>query len=384
MPEDGILYCGGFAFYLKPTKTGNNSGPPITLERVRVSAHVSFAPPIQIISTGMSPDLSRGGHNINFFTLPPNEFALSILSGGVAYDIAYASSRQDFAYNLREKGSFYPLNDVPGVQEFLDGCFPYIRDAATDKNGDIWMLPVSVNVGAIIYHDENSKKAGLDFANAATVNDIVRNIEKGIEYDPTELNYRFLTTELLRESIFKYLRNSKTLNTPEFRQMAETLKGLIGKGTHLGAMFPIMLEDRVTPNDNFLFDNYLLQTGENVSGRNDLNVASVTGTDGLSPADCVFLVVNPDSKNLENTLAYISSMCDTLMNKENGLMLVDGIYTGSEYIKQLYSIYENSVIDFNISDEAFADVFDRYLRDEITLDQFITEADRKLRMYLNE
>jgi hypothetical protein len=59
-------------------------------------------------------------------------------------------------------------------------------------------------------------------------------------------------------------------------------------------------------------------------------------------------------------------------------------YTNSEYAKRLYAIYENSVIDFNISDEVFADVFDRYVNDEIALDQFITEADRKLRMYLNE
>jgi hypothetical protein len=59
-------------------------------------------------------------------------------------------------------------------------------------------------------------------------------------------------------------------------------------------------------------------------------------------------------------------------------------YTDSSYASELYELYENSVIDFNVSDEVFASDFNRYLNGEITLDMLIAEGSRKLAIYLNE
>ena len=364
-----IVYHNGFTFYL----VAESSGPKL----VRIRNSIKITLPIKIIGANAYDEIPREGHSISFSTLAYDEFALAILAGGVAYDIAYIGTRQDFATNIRDKGSFYPLNDVPGVQGYLDACFPYIKDAATDQNGDIWMLPINIKVDAILYQQENCKKAGLDFANAATVEDIIRLVKQGIEYDPTSRNYIFDQIALRRKSLMKAMRNNDTLDTPEFRRMAPALKGFIGGNTLLGTAMPFR------DNPQFLFDNFSLQTSTYLMDRDDLYIVPVTGTEGQSSADCVFLCVNPNSDKLERTLDYISAVCGYLTRKPNNAML-SGVSANSEYAKRLYALYENSVIDFNVSSEVFADDFDRYLRDEISLDELIKEASRKLAMYLNE
>jgi ABC-type glycerol-3-phosphate transport system substrate-binding protein len=324
-----------------------------------------------------------------------NEFALAVLSRDKAYDIYAVPSWLHFAYNIREKGSFYPLNNVPGVREFLDSCFPHVKDAATDKDGNIWMIPVMLNIDAIMYHDENSKKAGIDFSNTATLDDVLENLSKAKAYDPDEIHFRLSRFHLIRSSTFKYLRDNTTLNTPEFRRLAEVQKDFWGEKDSFGnyaSPFQNPSWDYINDgmegqfNSNVLFDYYYHTISSDFVNQYNLSIAPLTGLDGAPySAQSLFLCVNPDSSNLEAVLEYISAICTYLLNqKDVGIFADLSKYSDYAFMRQLYVLYENSVIDFNISEEVFANDFDRYLQDEITLDQFITEADRKLRMYLNE
>ena len=366
---DAILYHNGFTFYLS---SGNRK-----TELMRIRNSIKIAHPIKVIGTHVSGDIPREGHNIHFAALGHDEFALSVLAGGTAYDLAYVSSRQDFAYNLRDKGSFYPLNDVPGIQEFLDKCHPYIRDAATDKNGDIWMLPISINVEAVIYHEANCKKAGINFSNAAAVYDIIDSVNRGTAFD--EGNYFFDKNTLLQKSMAKYIRAGTKLDAPAFRQTAESLKAFMPGEPALGGHGFNVVQD----NDDFLFMNGVVQTSASIVNRDDLYVVPLTGTDGVNSADCVFLCVSPDSDKLERTLDYISAVCYYLADKADNFMLTDMPIT-SGYAKRLHALYQDAVTDFNVSDEVFADDFNKYLNGQITLDQLIKEAGRKLAMYLGE
>jgi hypothetical protein len=375
-----FMYSNGFTFYIRSAETGQQ------LERIRNSAYITVTPPIIIINAGISAEIPREKHNIRFNTLENDAFALAVLSGGVAYDIAYVGARQDFAGSIRDRGAFYPLNDVPGVQEFLDACFPYIRDAATDVNGKIWMIPIDISVDAIIFHNENSREAGLDFAIAKTADDIIRLVRAGAEADSTNLNYKFNPYSLLSASLLKYMRKSTALDTSEFRQMAVVLKDFMTEKDYWGhtSGLPVLDTDERL-NAKFLFDNVTLQTSLHYINRNDLSVVPVTGTDGTpNSANIVFLSVNPNSDKLNQTFAYITSVCEYMMNRSDKPFMFSDLSMYSEYARQLHALYKESVIDFNIPNEIFAEDFDRYLRDEISLDELIKEADRKLAMYHGE
>ncbi|MCL2030388.1 MAG: hypothetical protein FWG93_02470 [Oscillospiraceae bacterium] len=369
---DSLLYYNGFTFLLRDNQ----------LQRYKNAAFIKDNPAIRVISAGFyGENISAEGYNVSHAQISRDEFALTVLSRDQTYDICYVPSWLHFAENIKTQGSFYPLNEVPGVREWIGACFPFIQDAATDEDGNIWMIPVMVEVDAILYNGENCREAGLDFAGAATAADIIENVRRAAAYSTGNSNYRFIPERLLQRSVTKYLRNNSSLDTPEFRQMAESLKGFLQENTSWGSPgFP-------DPSGaGYLFDNFILLDTPGLIDRDDLSLMPVTGADGVpNSAQALILCVNPYSGNLAAALEYVSAVCAHLLAQQNTGMLADpSAYTDSGYMRQFYALHANSVIDFNLSDEVFADDFDRYLRDEISLDTLIWEAGRKLAMYRGE
>ena len=97
------------------------------------------------------------GYTIEQQFLSDDEMALAMLSQDKNYDIYFVNSAQSISENIKNKGAFYPLNEVEGVQKYLDACFSYIRDAATNSDGDIWMLPISVDIPVIFTTKKHAK-----------------------------------------------------------------------------------------------------------------------------------------------------------------------------------------------------------------------------------
>ena len=80
-----------------------------------------------------------------------------------------------------------------------------------------------------------------------------------------------------------------------------------------------------------------------------------------------------------------SALCVLLLSQLPQHMLVDSkFFTKSQFHGELYDIYKNATVRFTYSDEIYASDFENYLSNKITLDEFITEADRKLSAYMNE
>lgn len=65
-------------------------------------------------------------------------------------------------------------------------------------------------------------------------------------------------------------------------------------------------------------------------------------------------------------------------------MFTDALSDGTQSLSDLKAIYENASVEFNVSTEIFRSDLEKYFSDELTLDEFITESDRKLSAYLNE
>jgi len=378
-----IIYRKGFTFYLNFIgDTGNGR-----VERIKNSVYIRNNQKIKMISPGFYiTDIFSSGYNIEMNQLNYEEFALTALSNDKKYDVCYINSRQDFSQNIKNKGSFYPLNDVPNVKEFIDSCFPYIKEAATNNNGDIWMLPIDVSIPVIIYNDINSKKEGFDFTSVKDIYDIINIFDKARE--KSENLYHFNGFAVLRKSISMYLRNNTSVDTPEFRKLAPALKDFASNRLSAGDSFSISDYCIKNRNEGFLFvsdESRVTQNLPFIVSRTDLNASSLTGTDDVNSAFCIFLCVNPNSDNLKSTLEYISALCEYMLAEKDLFMFTDvSKYSNSEYVLELYRLYENSTIDFNVSDQIFEDDFNKYLNDELTLEKFIFEADRKLTMYYNE
>lgn len=376
--NDSIKYIKGFTFYYNSRSE--------KIERIKKSVYVKENPKIKMISAGTyATDVFSSGYNVEFNEMEAEEFALTVLSLDTIYDICYMNSRQDFSMNIRNRGSFYPLNDVPYVKEFLDSCFPYIREAATNEDGDIWMIPIDVSIPIIIYQENNCKEAGLDFEDVRDVYGMIDLTEKARDMDQSLSIFNGNT--LIQKSISLYLRNHKTLDTSEFRQLAPALYEFNSKGAFFGNN-QALAEYTFDRNPDFLFksgDIRMSQNLEYIIDRSDLKVSPMLGSDNINSAYCVYLCVNPNSNNLESTLEYISALCEYMMSLNNSYMLTDkSKYTDSSYARELYELYENSIIDFSVSDEVFASDFVGYLNGEISLDTLIEEGDRKLSIYLNE
>lgn len=237
----------------------------------------------------------------------------------------------------------------------------------------------------LFYQEENCKKAGFDFAGAVNIYDMIELANKARDMD--KKLYFFNRHSLMQKSLSLYLRDHKTLDTEEFRSLAEALYNFSTNSEYFGDS--LALSDFASnKNNNYLFsteDTRVYQTLEYLIDRSDLKAVSLTGSNSINSAYCIFLCVNPKSDNLDSTLEYISSICEYMMNLKDSYMLTDrSKYTDSSYAGELYAQYENSVIDFTVSDEVFTSDFGRYLNGEIDLDTLIRDAERKLTMYYNE
>ena len=293
------------------------------------------------------------------------------------------------------KGSFYPLNDIPGVKEYIDGCFPGLKEAATDENGDIWMLPVSVDVPVIRYNVKNCAEKGISFS--SDLSDFISNINKAYDYP----EYFFCESyTVVRSMLTSYLSENDSFDTNVFRNIAGIIrknyfsKALRNDSKVSSAFSNKMFEDPWIPDSELykeIYDKALfaltpyLKEQKNSIGDESLLAAPIPTVNGVNSAFCTFISVNPNSEHLEETLLFVEKTVSRFANKKNGFIMADRtLYDEDPYTRSLYDIYANSKVFFTVPWEIYQDDFESYAKGVIELEDFIAEADRKLSAYLYE
>ena len=152
----------------------------------------------------------------------------------------------------------------------------------------------------------------------------------------------------------------------------EAMNGLYSPGGENAVLF------------SYLYD---LDRVEWFSGYESFGFHAVPGiTENAKPvATCTFISVNPASANLSAALDYAADLAEYLGQRENSFMLSDkSMYTANKGIGSVYDIISDAEVGFNISEEICFEPYVRYHKGEITLDEFISEADRKLSAYRGE
>ena len=98
-----------------------------------------------------------------------------------------------------------------------------------------------------------------------------------------------------------------------------------------------------------------------------------------------FLAVNPQSKNLEITLEYISEFCQYMMTQKDTFLLADeSMYTDVPFIKECYQVYSDGTIYFAMDDDIYWNTFWEYVEGNMELEEMIEEIERKREIYVGE
>ncbi|MBD5129863.1 MAG: hypothetical protein HDT43_08065 [Ruminococcaceae bacterium] len=327
---------------------------------------------------------SSMGFALNGKRLDAEELALTILSQDKDFDLFLFTSQDEFAYNAKNKGSFYPLNGIDGVEQYLNDCFPFIGKAMTDENGNIWALPISIRVDTLCYNADISERCGLNFSDNMPPDEFISAIPTAQSNELTYSVFPNLYSDLLLRD---YLSRNSSFNTASFRELAEWIKTRIFNNEFnfsSGDDYYAALSSGEIGDIDFEFIGYPSDF-ERYSKIPSNRLARIPNFSEKNEAICTFICVNPFSANLNQALDYISLLAETLRTDEKNLCVSSlPVYKMSEFYSDLKSILDNGSISFRCPNEIYAESFANYIDGEITLDEFITEADRKLSAYLNE
>ncbi len=390
LPND-VKCSGDYIFY----RTGESIYDD-SQKIYRLNAENALSKGSLVIQTSMYMQIPfSSGYEINLRQVTEEMFALQTVSGSDSFDVSCFVTNAPYAKNMQSSSAFCPLNDIPEVTEYLDNCHPYIKAACTNKNGDIWALPICLDVPVIVYNKDNCEKAGLSFSSDLDefVNTVHTASQMGCRYDC--IRYSFKDRMLLQ-----YLTSHESFDTEEFRHLAVTLKDKCTDDVFL--FDPMIYSDLMDYNvskklglleytDHRSYDEIFFTLMTDSSMQTDyladdenLSAAPLPRLgEGKNAAVCTFMCVNSKGENRETALMYISALAKKLSENPGNIMLTNG-GRGSEYIRTLREIYADSDICFAVPYSVYWDDLDEYLKGNMTLDDFIASADSKMKLYLGE
>lgn len=379
-----VVYQKGFAFF-------HNSNAENCIERICLENVVQDNKTIHLLREEVQMDLPFGcGFRIDNTYLDSEELALKVLAQDKDFDLYFLDSRSMESYNLMKNGAFYALNKVDGVREYLDVCFPYIKDAATNDEGDIWMLPVMMAIPSVVYHKDYCEEHQIDLETMSFA-EFLKFTEEVKKEQPA---YADLSTYILLEEFFaQYLNMNPSFDTELFRTYAAQLKEIYKRQGewqfYLDISITMEYEQRV-PEFYYTFNRYSQELEAFAETLGESDAVGIMGVPKMAEnirnvGTITFLAVNPKSTNLKATLEYISAYAKYMMTKQDSFMLADeSNYTDTPFRKDWYELYANGAVSFDMDGEVYWELFNEYLKGEVDLETAIAEMERRRKLYLEE
>lgn len=315
------------------------------------------------------------------------EMALSMLSQDADYDLFCTQSGSSFGYSVRERGNFYPLTQIEGVQEYLDSCFPYVRKAATDKDGEIWMLPISMSAATLLYSPTLCEKYGFSWGQDLELSDFLDDLESAVSKGGTD--QISITAGLCQNVLLSaYADRSDTFDTDEFRRLAEQLIRMEKQPDIYSYHEQAEKDLRQTYQDRCLaVAEYDIHTMPAILTNHYMKAMRFPGLNKSQPmpVSCYFVCINAASQRLEEAVDYVQMLVAYQKERTDSLMRREkDSYTDGEVMDSLYRLYENAEVVFGLPAELYWKPWEEYRVGNITLEEMIQEADRKIAMYRKE
>ena len=377
-----IIYNGGFVF-LKNYQED--------MKRIYVKGVLKDNKTIQFLSSAWISefDMPYGcGYQMEQMVLDAESFALKVLAQDRDFDVYLLSSREGTSYNLKKNGAFYPLNEVEGVQEYLDACFPYVKEAAMNEDGEVWMIPVALAIPGLVYNKEYCAEQGVDFVQM----DLAEFIDFTEQVKSEYSNQTSISHMALREQIFgQYLQRYDTFDTQLLRDYAEQFKkGKEWIFEYFGFELVPELKNRTVSDFYYDYIIYQFNLHDYRKALGDWDALGMAGVpkmeEGMANVGTLtFLMVNPQSENLEDALQYISDFSKYMLKQKDSFMLADETtYTDTPFTKDCYNVYANGAIQFEMDFNIYVEQLYAYANGETELEAMIAEIERRRKVYVGE
>lgn len=336
---------------------------------------------IRYISPGFQVDEPYGcGYAMERKELSEDKFALKVLAQDSDYDLCLIDSLYSSSYNLRKNGVFYPLNDVPGVEEYLDRCFPYVKEAAIKEDGTVWMLPIAVYVPGFIVQEETLKELGVKLEREMTWEEFGR-VAAALTAEQTGL---VTVTRMVCYMQFfqQYFKRYASVDQEVFRRNIEALKQLPGR----------MMFSGYRPDKRYLFyyvrymNEYKDEIFRNLYFGEDAKVYPLPklAAGDANTASCIMLAVNPASDHLEETLDYIEDFVAWQMKVQTPPFFKEPVYDKGSFDAEVYALYENAEIAFDVDRDVYMNGVEEMLDGKKEVEDYIRQTEQKVKIYFGE
>ena len=342
------------------------------------------------------------GYSIKSKLLDEDEFALSVMAGDSSYDICMMDSSDPKAGEIRDKGAFYPLNEVPNVKEYLNMCHGYIKEAAINENSEIWMIPIAVDIPFIMYNKATCNSNGVDIEKIKDCGELLETVDALYDKENLREWYSINGFEIQQNLINQYNKefilntNVVNYNTDKFKRICELMKKHPADSDE--SLHTWISEESEHVDDLEGYYNNILFSLEhyyNVIGWDELpySIFNAKGLPAIKEKQeknygkCIYLSVNQNSDNLEGVLNYISAYCKYMMDRNDTFMFKDNTkspYSNTKLSKDIYSVYKKGDICFEMPNEIFWETYLDYQKEKMNFDELAEELNRKVKMYLNE
>lgn len=386
--------------------------------RIANSNYIKKTEPLKIGSISRLYEPVGGlGYQVSLEYLESEEMALKLLAGDSDFDLMILSSEYDLARQIERTGAYVPLNEVEGVDAYLESCFDYIGEAATAENGAVWMLPYEVDTRVLVYQPELCEKYGADFSGELTYAEFLKYLkalQAVTNEDELYIKIRTFWWQALQEYMANYgVKNGEAqFDTELFRAFAPKLKGMVFKEFHFGIEPSYIgiktLEELRETVQNF-FHSYAFGVLDKMDleqkygmlnyVNNVLYTASIfdfdffearsmpsiaEGEEKKGLAHTTFYVINPNSKRKEEAMEYLATLAKTLLETESIYRTEELVGDYSNLEKQVHDVYADAEIFFAYPDDVVGAEYMEYMTGEISLEEMIQEAERKFNIYLKE
>lgn len=398
--------------------------------RIRNGQYIRSQVPLKVYSVTTEYTLPEGtGYTFDIENMSIDAITTAILAGDADYDLLLFSTDSPLAEQIRRTGAYEPLNQVEGVETYLNSSFDYIREAATAENGTIWMLPYEVDCNILVYQPEICRELGIDVEQSFSNEALLKARQVMSENSGTQkLYYKCNFFMEMRRIMEQYLADYAVVNgkadfrSELFRSHSELLMKYADSasgGIRNGGIHPLnelsfsleMTDEDVKEIYTEYYERVALasvnkaelcrryggiimegkeSTGEGY-GLTTFDFLQIKPMPSLEPdkpqksiAHATFLILNPNSKHLKEAKEYLTAFTDLLCTEESlsRTKTLSGTYTAAEH--KAHEIYQNARIVFSYPEDVFWEEYGYYLKGEKTLDEVIPELERRLNAYLFE
>ncbi|MDE7298176.1 MAG: hypothetical protein K2N94_05030 [Lachnospiraceae bacterium] len=306
-----------------------------------------------------------------------DKIALKMMAQDTDYDLCLSSSGYGKSIAMRDSDVFYPLNDLPGIGEYLERCFPYVREAATTEDGTIWMLPFSANVYAMLVQEERAAERGLNLHNNMTLSEFAQ-LVRGLSEEDQGL-FMVYPEEVSDDFLKRYFWHNSSVQGGTFLENLESLRVLYRNEALLNPPGNVNQEILLCTVEAFgRYPRY--------STREGFSIFSVPKGE---PSDknnvtLYYLVVNGKSKYREEALNYLADLIAYLMRRDDLMIFKDYRAEAGSPEEQIYELFANGEVSFAVDEDVYQKDCADVLKGGQSLEEYVQEVERRLRLYLEE